>query len=434
MRAWERIYQARKVTAATAIQAIADGDNVYLSSNCSTPQQLLAALVDRARADDIQDVTIHQLLTIGGADYVAPETAGKIRANALFIGPNIRAAVQAGRADFTPVFLSEAPLLFREGVIPLDVALVQVSPPDEHGFCSFGVEVGLTKPAAEAARIIIAEVNEQMPRTLGNSFIHVSKLTHIAPVDYPLIELPQGAPGDLEKAIGAHIAEMIPDGATLQLGIGAIPDGVLHYLQDKRDLGVHSELFSDGVVNLVEMGVVTNERKTLHRGKIIAGMLLGTSKLYEFVDDNAMVELHPQDYVNDPFIIAQNENMISINSAIEVDLTGQVCADSIGPRLYSGVGGQVDFVRGAARSKGGKPIIALPSTARDGAISRITPMLKPGAGVVTTRNDVHYVVTEFGVADLYGKTIRQRVNALIGIAHPNFRAELRQQARQLGYI
>jgi acetyl-CoA hydrolase len=434
MKAWERIYRSKVTTAAEAIRSVANGDNLYLTSNCSVPQQLLGALVDRARADDVRDVTIHQLLTIGSTDYVAPEMAGKIRANALFIGPNIRKAVQQGRVDFTPVFLGETPKLFKEKIIPLDVALVHVSPPDEHGFCSFGVEVGLTKPAAESARIIIAEVNEQMPRTLGNSFIHVSKLTHIVPVNYPLIELPQGTPGDLEKAIGSHIAEMIPDGATLQLGIGAIPDGVLYYLQDKRDLGIHSELFSDGVVDLVEMGVVTNDRKTLHPGKIIAGMLLGTKRLYDFSDDNAMVELHPQDYVNDPFVIAQNDNMIAINSAIEVDLTGQVCADSMGPRLYSGVGGQVDFVRGAARSKGGKPIIALPATARDGTVSRITPMLRQGAGVVTTRNDVHYVVTEFGVADLYGKTIRHRVEALIGIAHPKFRSDLRKQARELGYI
>jgi acetyl-CoA hydrolase len=434
MKAWERIYRSKVTTAAEAIRSVANGDNLYLTSNCSVPQQLLGALVDRARADDVRDVTIHQLLTIGNTDYVAPEMAGKIRANALFIGPNIRKAVQQGRVDFTPVFLGETPKLFKEKIIPLDVALVHVSPPDEHGFCSFGVEVGLTKPAAESARIIIAEVNEQMPRTLGNSFIHVSKLTHIVPVNYPLIELPQGTPGDLEKAIGSHIAEMIPDGATLQLGIGAIPDGVLYYLQDKRDLGIHSELFSDGVVDLVEMGVVTNDRKTLHPGKIIAGMLLGTKRLYDFSDDNAMVELHPQDYVNDPFVIAQNDNMIAINSAIEVDLTGQVCADSMGPRLYSGVGGQVDFVRGAARSKGGKPIIALPATARDGTVSRITPMLRQGAGVVTTRNDVHYVVTEFGVADLYGKTIRHRVEALIGIAHPHFRSDLRKQARELGYI
>ena len=434
MKAWESIYQSKITTAAEAIQSVSDGDDIFLTGNCSVPQKLLGALVERARADDIHDTTIHQILTIGDADYVAPEMAGKIRVNTMFISPNVRKAVQDGRADFTPVFLNEVPKLFKQRIIPLDVALVHLSPPDEHGFCSFGVEVGLTKPAAESARIIIAEVNERMPRALGNSFIHVSKLTHVAPVNYPLPELPQGEPGELQKAIGAHIAEMIPDGATLQMGIGSIPDGVLHFLRDKRDLGIHTELFADGVVDLVEMGVITGERKSLHPGKIIAGFILGTQRVYDFIDDNAMVEFHPQDYVNDPFIIAQNDNMIAINSAIEVDLTGQVCADSIGPKLYSGVGGQVDFIRGAARSKGGKPIIALPSTAKGGALSRIVPMLKRGAGVVTTRNDVHYVVTEYGVADLYGKTIRQRVNALIGIAHPDFRADLRQQARELGYI
>ncbi len=434
MKAWERIYHDKITTAAEAIASISDGDNIFLTGNCSVPQKLLHALVERARADEIHDVTIHQILTIGNADYVAPDMTGKIRVNTMFISPNVRKAVQEGRADFTPVFLNEVPKLFKQRYIPLDVALVHLSPPDEHGFCSFGVEVGLTKPAAESARIIIAEVNDQMPRALGNSFIHVSKLTHVVPVNYPLVEMPQGEPGELQKAIGAHIAEMIPHGATLQMGIGSIPDGVLYYLKDKRDLGIHTELFSDGVVDLVEMGVITGERKTLHPGKIIAGFVLGTQRLYDFIDDNAMVEFHPQDYVNDPFIIAQNDQMIAINSAIEVDLTGQVCADSIGHKFYSGVGGQVDFVRGAARSKGGKPIIALPSTAKGGTISRIVPMLKPGAGVVTTRNDVHYVVTEFGVADLYGKTIRQRVEALIGIAHPDFRSELRKQARELGYI
>ena len=434
MKAWERIYQSKTTTAAEAIQSISDGDNIFLTGNCSVPQELLGALVERARSDAIYDVTIHQILTIGDADYVAPDMAGKIRVNTMFISPNVRQAVHEGRADFTPVFLNEVPRLFKQRIIPLDVALVHLSPPDEHGFCSFGVEVGLTKPAAESARIIIAEVNEQMPRALGNSFIHVSKLTHVVPVDYSLPELPQGEPGELQKAIGAHIAEMIPDGATLQMGIGAIPDGVLHFLREKRDLGIHTELFADGVVDLVEMGVITGDRKTLHPGKIIAGFVLGTRRVYDFIDDNAMVEFHPQDYVNDPFVIAQNDTMIAINSAIEVDLTGQVCADSIGPKLYSGVGGQVDFIRGASRSKGGKPIIALPSTAKGGQLSRIVPMLKQGAGVVTTRNDVHYVVTEFGVANLYGKTIRQRVEALIGIAHPDFRADLRKQARELGYI
>ncbi len=434
MNSWMKIYQSRLTTAEEAIAAIPNGANVFLTGNCSIPRHLLAALVQRARAGDLHDITIHQILTLGDASYVAPDVAGKIRVNTMFIGPNVRQAVNEGRADFTPVFLSEIPRLFRDGHIPLDVSLIHISPPDEHGFCSYGIEVGITKPAAENSRIIIAEVNEQMPRTLGDSFVHVSKLTHIVPSNYPLMEMVQGEPGELEKTIGAHIAELIPDGATLQLGIGAIPDGVLYYLKDKRDLGIHSEIFSDGVVDLVELGVVTNERKTIHRGKIIAGMILGSQRLYDFVDDNAMVELHPQDYVNDPFIIAQNDNMISINSAIEVDITGQVCADSIGHRLYSGVGGQLDFVRGAARSKGGKPIIALPATVKNGAISRIVAELKPGAGVITTRNDVHYIVTEFGVAALYGKTLRQRVEALINIAHPNFRAELRAKARQYHYI
>jgi len=434
MNAWTRIYESKITTAAEAIQSISDNTNLFLTGNCSIPTTLLDALVQRARAGDVSGLTIHQLLTLGDADYVSPDLEGKIKVNAMFIGPNVRQAVNDGRADFTPVFLSEIPGLFKQGVIPLDASLVHLSPPDEHGFCSYGVEVGVTKPAAGASRIIIAEVNERMPRTLGDSFIHVSKLTHVVPVDYPLIELAQGEPGEMEKAIGAHVAEMIPDGATLQLGIGAIPDGVLYYLTEKRDLGIHTELFSDGVVDLVEMGVVTNERKTLHPGKIICGMILGSQRLYDFVHDNAMVEFHPQDYVNDPFIIAKNDNMVSINSAIEVDLTGQVCADSMGHHLYSGVGGQVDFVRGAARSKGGKPIIAMPSTARKGMLSRIVPALKPGSGVVTSRNDVHYIVTEYGVADLYGKTIRQRVEALIGIAHPDFRADLRKQAAALHYI
>lgn len=434
MSTWMRIYESKLTTAEEAVKAVPNGANIFLTGNCSVPVHLLRALVKRARAGEISGVRIHQVFTIGDADYVSPDLEGKIRVNTMFVGPNVRQAVNEGRADFTPVFLSEIPGLFKKGIVPLDVAFVHLSPPDEHGFCSFGIEVGLTKPAAESARMVIAEINERMPRTLGDSFIHVSKLTWAVRVNYPLPELPLSSPGALEKAIGAHVAELIPDGATLQLGIGAIPDGVLPYLQDKRHLGIHTELFSDGVVDLVEMGVVTNERKTLHPGKIIAGFILGSERLYRFVHDNAMVEFHPQDYVNDPFVIARNDNMCSINSAIEVDLTGQVCADSIGHRFYSGVGGQVDFVRGAARSKGGKPIIALPSTAKDGAISRIVAALQPGAGVVTTRNDVHYVVTEYGVASLHGKTIRQRAEALITIAHPDFREALRRRARELHYI
>ncbi len=430
---WERIYHQRMTTAEDAVQRIRSGQRVFLTGNCSVPQTVLKALVQRARAGEIDNVEIVQVLTVGDAEYVSPDLEGRLRVNTLFISANVRQAVHEGRADFTPVFLSEVPGLFRQE-LPLDVALIHVSPPDEHGFCSFGVEVGITKPAAEAARVVIAEVNDRMPRTLGDSFIHVSKIDAFVPVSYNLPELPQGQPGEVQMRIAQHIAELIPDGATLQLGIGGIPDAVLYYLKDKRDLGIHTELFSDGVVELVEQGVITNERKTLHRGKIIVGFVLGSQRLYDFVDNNAMVEFHPTDYVNDPFVIAQNDNMVAINSAIEVDLTGQVCADSIGPKFYSGVGGQVDFIRGAARSKGGKPIIALPSTAKGGTISRIVATLKPGAGVTTTRNDVHYVVTEYGVAYLHGKTIRQRAEALIAIAHPDFRADLRREAKKLGFL
>jgi acetyl-CoA hydrolase len=314
--------------------------------------------------------------------------------------------------------------------------MVHLSPPDEHGFCSFGIEVGLSKTPAESATIIIAEINEQMPRTLGDSFIHVSKLDYIVPVNYPLPELPMGDDSSSEviEKIAEHIAELIPDGATMQMGIGAIPDAVLKYLFDKQDLGIHTELFSDGVIELVNAGVLTSARKSLHPGKIIAGFILGTERLYDWIHDNPLIELHRTEYVNDPYVIAQNERMIAINSAIEIDLTGQVCADSIGPKLYSGVGGQLDFIYGASRSKGGVPIIALPSTAKNGQISRIVPMLKKGAGVVTTRNHIRYVVSEYGVTDLYGKSIRQRAKMLIDIAHPDFRADLKRQASELHYI
>jgi acetyl-CoA hydrolase len=330
--------------------------------------------------------------------------------------------------------LSEYTLLFKNGYLPLDVALVHLSPPDNYGFCSFGVEVGLTKTPAESAKIIIAEVNQQMPRTLGDSFIHVSKLNYIVPVNYPLPEVVMGGDdkSEVTESIAKYIAELIPDGATMQMGIGAIPDAVLKYLYEKKDLGIHTELFSDGVIDLVEAGVLTNARKTLHPGKIVAGFIIGTRRLYQWVDDNPLIELHPTEYINDPFVIAQNERQVAINSAIEIDLTGQVCADSIGPKLYSGIGGQLDFIYGASRSKGGVPIIALPSTAKE--FSRIVPMLKHGAGVVTGRNHVRYVVTEFGIADLYGKSIRQRAQALINIAHPKFQEELTRQATELHYL
>ena len=434
---WNSIYESRITTAPEAVRAIKSGNRIFLTGNVSVPQKVLAALVEYA--PNLADVEICQALTIGPADYVKPEMEGHLRVNTLFISHNVRKAVQDGRADFTPVLLSEFPLLFKRGILPLDVAIIHVSPPDEHGFCSLGVEVGLTKSAAETAKIIIAEVNQRMPRTLGDSFIHVSRLHHIIPVNYPIPEMAMSEEGNtaVVEKIAGHIAELIPDGATMQLGIGAIPDAVLKYLHHKKDLGVHSELFSDGVIDLVNEGVLTNARKTLHAGKIIAGFMLGTKQLYDWADDNPLIELHRTEYVNDPFVIAQNERMVAINSAIEVDLTGQVCADSIGPKLYSGVGGQLDFIYGASRAKDGVPIIALPSTTtlRDGTlISRITCMLKEGAGVVTTRNHVRYVVTEYGVADLYGKTIRQRSQQLIRIAHPHFRVDLSKQARELHYL
>lgn len=432
---WEADYHERLSTPEAAVAAIESGNRVFLTGNCSVPQSSLRALVDRAA--ELENIEIVQVLTIGNAEYVKPGMEQFLRVNTMFISDNVRAAVNEGRADFTPCLLSEVPLLFSSGLLPVDVALIQVSPPDEHGFCSLGVEVGVTKSAAENARVVIAEVNPRMPRTLGDSFLHIRKFDHILPVDYPLPEIEMGGSDEVSKQIGAHVADLIEDGSTLQMGIGAIPDGVLHNLNDKRDLGIHTELFSDGVVELVEAGVITNESKSLHRGKIIAGFLLGTQKLYDFVDNNPIIEMHPTEYVNDPFVISQNVKMVAINSAIEIDLTGQVCADSIGTRLYSGVGGQLDFMRGAARSRGGKPIIALPSTAttRSGErFSRIVPTLKVGAGVTTTRNDVHYVVTEHGIAHLYGRTLSERATALIRVAAPQYRSELEQAARQLRYL
>ncbi len=431
---WMRTYESRVTTADEAVGAIKSGDRVFLTGNCSVPRVLIEALV--RRAPELENVEICHSLTMGVSDYVAPEMAGHLRANALFIGPNVRQAVQEGRADFTPVLLSEFTLLFKRGILPLDVALVHLSPPDEHGFCSYSIETGLTKTPAESARTIIAQVNPNMPRCLGDSFIHVSRLTHIVPVDEPLLERPmiEGGLTDVHVRIAEHVAELIPDGATMQMGIGEIPDAVLRFLHDKRDLGVHTEVLSDGVIELVEAGIVTNARKTLHTGKIVAGLLLGTKALYTWAHDNPILEMRRIEYVNDPFIIAQNYRQVALNSAIEVDLTGQVCADSIGHRLYSGVGGQLDFIYGASRSEGGVPIIALPSTVQGKGVSRIVPMLKPGAGVTTTRNHVRYVVTEHGIADLYGKTIRQRAQSLIAIAAPEFRDELTRAARELSYI
>jgi len=388
---------------------------------------LLRALIERKA--ELQDVELVHLLLMGD-EFSVPGLEGHFRHNALFVGPADRRAVNSGTADYTPIFLSEIPTLFSSGVLPLDVALLQVSPPDEHGFMSLGIEVLASKAAADTARTVIVQVNEQMPRVLGDSFLHVSRVHAVVETNEPLPELEKSGFGEVEQNIGQCIAEMIPDGATLQMGIGTIPDAVLASLTTKRDLGIHTEMISDGVMQAMETGIFTGAKKTLHPTKAIATLILGSHELYRFVDNNPAFELHPSTYTNDPFIIAQNDNLIAVNSAIEVDLTGQVCAESIGAAIYSGFGGQLDFIRGAARARGGKPIIALPATARGGELSRIVPQLQPGAGVVTTRGDVHYVVTEFGVAHLYGKTLRQRAQELINIAHPQFRVSLAHAARE----
>jgi len=426
------LYRKKLTSADQAVAMIRSGDRVFVHQGCAVPTMLTEALLKRAPS--LYDVEILHMLTFGKAEYTLPQYDGHFRHNALFMGANVREAVAAGRADYTPIMLGEIEPLFTSGEMPIDVALVQLSPPDEHGYMSLGVAVDCTLNAARSARHVIAEVNRRMPRVYGDSFLHVSKVEAIVESDRPLLELKPEPFTDLQGRIAEHVASLIPDGATLQLGIGGIPDAVLSCLGDKRDLGIHSEMCSDGVIPLIEAGVINGEQKTLHRGKVVVGFVLGTERLFRFMNENPIFELHPTQYVNDPFVIAQNERMVAINSAIQVDVTGQVCSDSIGSRPYSGFGGQLDFIRGAARSKGGKPIIALPSTAKDGTISRIVPILDSGAGVVTTRADVHYVVTEYGIAYLHGKTLRQRAEALIAIAHPKFRDELYDFAAKVHYL
>jgi 4-hydroxybutyrate CoA-transferase len=429
---WIESYRSKRRSVEEAVKCIRSGDCVYLHAGGAVPEALVKAMV--GRASELRDVRVLHLLTAGTADYVRPEMAASFRHVALFAGSNVRDAINEGRADVVPVFLSEVEALFTSGAIPIDVALIHLSPPDEHGFCSFGVSVETTKTVADCARIVIAQVNSKMPRTLGDCFIHINKIHHIVEVDSDLPELPMGDVSEIALRIGKNISELIEDGSTLQLGIGEIPDAVLRHLTKKKDLGIHSEMVSDGVIDLIEKGVITNEKKTLHPGKVISGFVLGTRRLYDFIDNNPIFEFHPSQYTNDPFIIAHNDKQVAINSAIEVDLTGQVCADSIGYRFFSGFGGQLDFIRGSARSKGGKPIIALSSTAKNRSISRIVPHLREGAGVVTTRGDVHYVATEYGVAYLHGKTRRQRCRALIEIAHPMYREDLERQAESLNLL
>jgi len=427
---WMQTYRSRLMSAAEAVAGIRSGENVYLGSGCAAPHTLISAMT--GRADELQDVMVIHHLTLGEAPHVANDMKGHFRCNACFVGSNMREAVNQGRVDYVPVHLHEMARMFKRGVVPLDHAMVILSPPDEHGFCSFGIEVGVTKPAALSAKHIIAEVNRQMPRTLGDSFIHVSKIDAFVEVDRDLDEFRPEPPTEVEKSIGRNVASLIQDEACLQLGLGSIPNAVLDYLDDRKDLGVHTEMFTEALPHLVEKGIVTGEKKNFHPGKVVAGFIMGTRDVYDFAHDNALVEFHPTDYVNHPVNIARNDNMVAVNSAIQVDLTGQVCSDSIGETIYSGFGGQADFMRGAAMSKGGLPIIALPSTTSNGVLSRITPNLDHGAGVVITRADLHVVVTEYGVAHMLGRNVRQRAEALINVAHPDFRESLLAAAHQRG--
>jgi len=419
---WEMEYKKKLRTANEALRCVQSGMRVYIQPGCAEPETLVEALIQRAPF--VQDVEIVHMMTMGKAPYVAPEMAGHFRHNAVFIGGNVRDAINEGRADYTPVYLSEIEDLFESGAMPLDVALIEVSPPDSHGFCSFGVGVDTTLTAARLARYVVAQVNDEMPRTYGDSFIHVNKIDAIVESSRPLCALKKPEVTDMQIAIARNVASLIEDGSVLQTGIGGIPDAVLPLLMDRKDLGVHSELVSDGVIPLIDAGVITGARKNFKPRKIILGFALGSKNLFDYVDNNPIFEFHPTAYTNDPALIARNDKMVAINSALQVDITGQVCSDSIGTYFYSGIGGQVDFLRGASRSKGGKAIIALCSTAKGGTISRITPMLAPGAGVVTSRGLIRYFVTEYGVAYLHGKSIRERAQALIEIAHPKFREEL----------
>jgi acyl-CoA hydrolase len=419
---WEIDYKKKLRTADEALHCVQSGMRVYIQPGCAEPETLVEALM--RRGPFVEDVEIVHMMTMGTAPYVSREMIGHFRHNAMFIGGNVRDAVNDGRADYTPIYLSEIEALFESGEMPIDVALLELSPPDSHGFCSFGVGVDTSLTAAKYARYVVAQINDQMPRTYGDSFIHVTELDAIVDSSRPLCAIKQSQITDMHRAIARNVAGLIDDGAVLQTGIGGIPDAVLPFLMDRKDLAVHSELVSDGVIPLIDAGVLTGARKNFKPRKIILGFALGTKKLFDFVDNNPIFEFHPTAYTNDPALIARNDNMVAINSALQVDLTGQVCSDSIGSQFYSGIGGQVDFLRGASRAKNGKPIIAISSTAKNGTISRIVPTLSSGAGVVTSRGLIRYVVTEYGVAYLHGKTIRERAQALIDIAHPKFREEL----------
>lgn len=425
---WYEDYKKKCCSSEEAVSAVKSSERVYVSGNAATPFQLLEALA--RRKEELQNVEIAHVLLLGDDPLAKPGMEGHFRHNSLFVGPADRKAVNEGRADYIPIFLYEIPRLFLSGRLPIDAAFMHLSPPDEHGFLSFGAECLASKAAVETAKTVIAQVNDKMPRTLGDSFIHISRVSKVVEISQELPELEIPPFSDLEKQIGTHIAGLVEDHSTLQLGIGGIPNAALKALFDRKDLGVHTEMVSDSIMEAIEAGVITGAKKTLHPRKVITTFYFGTKKLYDFIDNNPIFETHPSEYTNHPFIVSHNEKMVAINSAIEVDLTGQVCADSIGTRIYSGFGGQVDFIRGAAQSKDGKPIIALPSTTKDGKISKIVPTLQLGAGVVTTRADVHYIVTEYGTAYLHGKNLRQRAEELINIAHPDYRPWLEEEAKK----
>jgi acyl-CoA hydrolase/RimJ/RimL family protein N-acetyltransferase len=429
---WKEKYKDKIKAASAAMKLIKSGNSVFIGTGCGQPQHLVDSLV--FDTSGIRDVHIVHLLTMGTAPYANEKFRDKFKMNSLFISANVRDALEHGIGDYTPIFLSEIPDEFETGRLPIDVALITVSEPDTNGLCSLGVSVDIVKAAATNAKYIIAQVNKNMPRTYGNSFIHVNNIDVLVPYDEKMIEIPISEPDELLRQIGQNVARLVEDGSTIECGIGSVPQALVEYLAYKKDLGIHTEMFSDWIIDLVECGALTGAKKSTDRNKIVASFCMGTQRLYDYINDNPFFEFHPTEYVNDINTISKQEKMIAINAGLEVDLTGQVCADSLGYRFYSGIGGQVDFIRGAARSRGGKAIIAMPSTAKGGNVSRIVPHLTEGAGVVTTRGDVHYVVTEHGIAYLHGKTIRERVLALINIAHPKFRNELLQAAKAQKYI
>jgi acyl-CoA hydrolase len=429
---WKERFKDRITTAPEAVKKITSGNSVFIGTGCAQPQHLVRALAEHSR--HIYDAHIIHMLTVGDAPYADEQYRDRFKMNSFFVADNVRHALDRGFGDYTPIFLSEIPAEFESGRLPVDVALISVSPPNASGLCSFGVSVDITKSASANAKLVIAQVNANMPRTLGDSFIHVNMIDMLVPFDEPLVTIPIPEPTEVLRRIGQNIARLVEDGSTIECGIGRIPQALAEFLKDKKELGVHTEMFSDWIIDLIECGAITCTKKTINRGKVVASFCMGSQRLYDYIDDNSFFEMRPTEYVNDPFVIAQHDKMVGINVGLEVDLTGQVCADSLGYRFYSGIGGQVDFIRGSARSRGGKAIIALPSTARDETVSRIVPHLTEGAGVVTTRGDVHYVVTEFGTAYLHGRSIRDRVLSLINIAHPKFRNELIEAAKRQQYV